>query len=60
MKNKSLTSIAWDAVMFNFECCGVNNYSDFRLTDHNWKLNDTIITPRACCKVKKSFYHSFY
>ena len=52
MKNKSLTSIAWDAVMFNFECCGVNNYSDFSLTDHDWKLNDTVITPRACCKVK--------
>ncbi len=42
--------------MFNFECCGVSNYSDFSQTDHNWKLNDTlIITPRACCKFKNRY-----
>ena len=52
MRNKSLSSIAWDAVMFNLECCGVSNYSDFSSTENDWKQNENLITPRACCKVR--------
>ena len=51
MKNKTLTSIAWDALMFNIDCCGVYNYSDFSHTNNQWKNNETYITPRSCCKV---------
>jgi len=46
-QNKTIASIGWDAIMLNFECCGVYSYVDFNETK-NWDSNGTI--PRACCK----------
>ncbi|CAF0806769.1 unnamed protein product [Brachionus calyciflorus] len=52
MKNKSLASVAWDAVMFNFECCGVHNFTDFNQPNNVWTIRDGSITPISCCKFK--------
>jgi len=46
--NKTGASIGWDIIMYNFQCCGVNNYGDFQNAT-KWNSNGTQ-TPRACCK----------
>jgi len=52
MSNKSVVSVAWDAVMYNFECCGVQNYTDFNMPGNVWTYREGQVIPRACCKYK--------
>jgi len=51
MSNKSLSSVAWDAIMYNVQCCGVNNYTDFNQNNNVWTSRSNETIPRACCKV---------
>jgi hypothetical protein len=48
---KPVISLAWDAIMYNAECCGVNNGTDFnnaklwiKNKPADWK------SPQSCCK----------
>ena len=52
MSNKTLTSVAWDAVNFNFECCGASNASDFDQLNNVWTERFGAQLPRSCCKFK--------
>jgi hypothetical protein len=53
-QNKTLASIAWDAVMYNFECCGVANSTDFDQPENVWTQRPANqATPKACCKFKR-------
>ncbi|RNA36849.1 tetraspanin-18-like isoform X1 [Brachionus plicatilis] len=52
MFNKTLGSVAWDAVMFNFECCGVYNSSDFNQVNNVWTDRGDALIPISCCKFK--------
>lgn len=54
--NKTIASIGWDTIMINFQCCGVNNSSDFN-DAINWSGNGSI--PKACCKFNKIPYNSW-
>ncbi|XP_068620504.1 tetraspanin-1-like [Battus philenor] len=50
-KEKDLISAMWDYVMVNYECCGANNYEDFK--DSEWqKKNPGLIIPVQCCVLK--------
>ncbi|XP_057339112.1 tetraspanin-1-like [Microplitis mediator] len=50
-KTEAVT-LAWDAVMNQMTCCGVDNYMDFQLSS-NWSTAEKSI-PEACCyKVNK-------
>ncbi|KZC09296.1 Tetraspanin-1, partial [Dufourea novaeangliae] len=40
-------TVAWDGIMTQLHCCGVDNYLDFR-ESQNWTTTDKII-PEACC-----------
>ena len=53
MGNKTLASIAWDAIMYNLECCGALNGTDFAQPSNVWttRLPEGQLAPRACCKV---------
>ncbi|KAF2368507.1 Tetraspanin/Peripherin [Trinorchestia longiramus] len=45
-------TLAWDAVMEELECCGVNNYTDFEKAAL-WQTNktDQQVVPIACCNM---------
>uniref|UniRef100_A0A2P2I445 Tetraspanin-1 isoform X1 n=1 Tax=Hirondellea gigas TaxID=1518452 RepID=A0A2P2I445_9CRUS len=47
-------TLAWDAVMEELECCGVNNYTDFEKAAL-WQTNKTNkqLVPLACCAKTK-------
>jgi len=49
MPNKSITSVAWDAVQYNVHCCGVNNYTDFNQAGNVWSDRSNETMPRSCC-----------
>nr|XP_045593314.1 tetraspanin-1-like isoform X2 [Procambarus clarkii] len=43
-------TVAWNALMGQLKCCGVNNYTDFQQAAL-WQANKSsdILIPRACC-----------
>ncbi|XP_051168039.1 tetraspanin-1-like isoform X2 [Leptopilina boulardi] len=45
-QNDAVT-LAWDQIMTQFQCCGVENYNDFKYAT-NWTQRKTV--PEACCK----------
>ncbi|CAD1475979.1 unnamed protein product, partial [Heterotrigona itama] len=45
-KTETIT-VAWDGIMTQLHCCGVDNYLDFR-ESINWTSTDKIV-PEACC-----------
>ncbi|KAL3886984.1 hypothetical protein ACJMK2_026940 [Sinanodonta woodiana] len=45
----NLVSMAWNVVMQNFQCCGVDSYSDFTGAKQ-WNDSMTLKAPFACCK----------
>jgi len=49
-RQPNAVSLAWDAVMRRFDCCGVNNYTDFEKAVL-WQTNKTFeqVMPAACC-----------
>jgi hypothetical protein len=48
--NKTAITHMWDHIMFNFQCCGVDNYTDFeRIIRASPKTRR--IVPDACCVV---------
>jgi len=49
MQNKTGISISWDSIMYNFECCGINNVTDFNQDGNVWTERNNSIIPRACC-----------
>ncbi|XP_067664804.1 tetraspanin-8-like [Haliotis asinina] len=49
---------ALDFAMVEFECCGINNYSDFKDTAANWTERTSRIIPIACCKLDKPRFYS--
>ncbi|WAR05008.1 TSN1-like protein [Mya arenaria] len=53
-------SLAWNIVMIQFQCCGVDSYRDFNVSK-SWNRNPvpndaslTLETPVACCKTLPS------
>ncbi|KAK3594615.1 hypothetical protein CHS0354_015006 [Potamilus streckersoni] len=58
---KNLNSVAWNVVMQQFKCCGVENYKDFNGAS-KWNYNYTSVcgnscilqTPMMCCKTLPS------
>ncbi|XP_034191961.2 tetraspanin 66E isoform X1 [Osmia lignaria lignaria] len=40
-------TVAWDGIMTQLHCCGVDNYLDFR-ESANWTSSDKVV-PEACC-----------
>ncbi|KAG0711149.1 Tetraspanin-1 [Chionoecetes opilio] len=46
-------TVAWNVVMSKSECCGVNNYTDFKLATL-WQANKSsnAVMPEACCKLQ--------
>ncbi|KAK3594613.1 hypothetical protein CHS0354_015004 [Potamilus streckersoni] len=45
----NLVSMAWNVVMQNFKCCGVDSYSDFTGAKQ-WNDSIPLVSPFACCK----------
>ncbi|XP_076054595.1 tetraspanin-1-like isoform X2 [Oratosquilla oratoria] len=44
-------TVAWNALMAELHCCGVNNFTDFEQAQR-WqenKTSDTVVLPTACC-----------
>ncbi|XP_042242026.1 tetraspanin-1-like isoform X2 [Homarus americanus] len=43
-------TVAWNALMAELKCCGVNNYTDFQQATM-WQANKSsdVLVPRACC-----------
>lgn len=57
IESSEVMSLAWNIIMIQFQCCGVDNATDFKLYAKSWKNNITIVkvnylleTPIACCK----------
>ncbi|XP_045136188.1 tetraspanin-18-like isoform X2 [Portunus trituberculatus] len=46
-------TVAWNAVMSELQCCGVNNYTDFEQATL-WQANKSsnALVPEACCKLE--------
>lgn len=53
-------SLAWNIIMIQFKCCGVDNYHDFALStswNNTLQINGkpvALVTPVACCKMLPS------
>nr|XP_012143279.1 PREDICTED: tetraspanin-1 isoform X1 [Megachile rotundata]XP_012143280.1 PREDICTED: tetraspanin-1 isoform X1 [Megachile rotundata] len=45
--NTETVTVAWDGIMTQLHCCGVESYLDFREST-NWTSTDKIV-PEACC-----------
>ncbi|XP_046366856.2 tetraspanin-8-like [Haliotis rufescens] len=46
-----------DFAMIEFDCCGISNYSDFKIMAEKWTERVSRIIPIACCKLdKQKFY----
>uniref|UniRef100_K1Q8M1 Tetraspanin-18 n=1 Tax=Magallana gigas TaxID=29159 RepID=K1Q8M1_MAGGI len=45
-------SLAWNSLLIEFDCCGVDNYMDFMNATHWSKTynGQTLKTPLSCCK----------
>jgi tetraspanin-18 len=58
-------SLLWNYIMFDFKCCGLNNYTDFAeaklwprsqtVTDDGTTVTVNLTTPVACCKLEGQF-----
>nr|XP_027224920.1 tetraspanin-18-like [Penaeus vannamei] len=46
-------TVAWNALMAELKCCGVNNYTDFEQAIM-WQANksSSVLVPEACCTLK--------
>lgn len=46
-------TVAWNALMAELECCGVNNYTDFQQATM-WQANKSseVVVPQACCVLR--------
>lgn len=40
-------TVAWDQIMVQLQCCGVDNYYDF--ADSQFRLKGNMTVPKACC-----------
>lgn len=56
--SSEVISVAWNILMIEFKCCGVNDYTDFTELATNWDRNPNSLgpftTPVACCKTLPS------
>jgi hypothetical protein len=41
-------TIMWDRIMTNFQCCGVDNYTDFKII-RDWHWSPQMKVPESCC-----------
>jgi len=53
-KKPSPVSLAWDFIMYNFKCCGVEGSNDFQLTSlwnrtNPWRPSAEFKVPLTCC-----------
>ncbi|XP_071516248.1 tetraspanin-1-like isoform X1 [Panulirus ornatus] len=46
-------TVAWNALMAELKCCGVNNYTDFQQATM-WQANKSseVVVPQACCVLR--------
>jgi tetraspanin-18 len=50
-KEQDRTTLFWNQMMAQFQCCGVNSYNDFDQSP-TWQANKGSRTvPEACCKL---------
>jgi hypothetical protein len=56
-EDKNGITFMWDRIMANYECCGVDNFTDLEQSKY-WITNSTIKIPSACCilRDKKSIF----
>lgn len=41
-----------------FDCCGIRNYSDFKIMAEKWTERVSRIIPIACCKLNKQKFYT--
>lgn len=49
--DSGIVAIFWDAIMVQMECCGVDNFRDFALSEQ-WVENGQATIPPVCCMFK--------
>ncbi|KAK3782416.1 hypothetical protein RRG08_033057 [Elysia crispata] len=49
-------SKAFDEAQVEFECCGLDNYTDFAIYSSSWLDKDSLQVPKTCCVLDKDEY----
>ncbi|GFO12149.1 tetraspanin [Plakobranchus ocellatus] len=49
-------SKAFDEAQVKFQCCGLNNYTDFKDHAEFWLDKDSLLIPKSCCHIDEGSY----